>query len=199
MTTLTEQLRQALHGLAFADIGERCGRRAMHAALFPKTPAAEPALQAATGSPTQPPPQPSAQPATRSANPAASRKWIALGVGLSLPPHVMAYVIGTCRRMGADLLLVSRDGMATRELLAPYLPELAGIACQGEELTGQGGAAALLDRHRGVLFAVTGSEDDPLRPLLRPRRGARSPVPVVLVSPKRAGPSRSAALKAVGG
>lgn len=183
MTTLTDQIKQALHGLAFADIGERSGRRAMRAALFPKAPAAEPAPETATG------------PAT----PAAARKWIALGVGRSLPPHVMAYVIGACRRMGADLLLVSRDGMAARELLAPYLPDLAGIACLGEELAYPGGAAALLDRHRGLLFAVAGADDDPLRPLLRPRRGARSPVPVVLVSPKPAGPARSAALKAADG
>jgi len=44
----------------------------------------------------------------------------------------------------------------------------------------------VLDRHRGVLFAVSGADNDPLRPLLRTRRGVRSPVPVVLVSPKTA-------------
>ena len=118
--------------------------------------------------------------------PAASHKWIALGVGDILAPQVMAYVIGACRRMEADLLLLAVDGSRVRQLLAEYLPDLQGIECRIEELSNRSAAAAVqaLDRQHGVLFAVSGSEDDPLHPLLRARRGLRSPVPVVLVTPK---------------
>jgi hypothetical protein len=71
-------------------------------------------------------------------------------------------------------------------LLAGYLPELDGIECQTEELSSASTASVLsaLNLHSGLLFAVSGTENDPLRPLLRTRRGLRSPVPVVLVSPK---------------
>jgi len=160
MKKLADQIKQALDGLAYADIGERVGRREKYAALFPDDVSPE-----------------------RITAPAPSRKWIALGVGDTLPPHVMAYVIGACRRMQADLLLISADATQVRTLLADYLPELRGIVCQTEELAS---VAQALDRHRGVLFAVSGADNDPLRPLLRARRGVRSPVPVVLVSPKAA-------------
>ena len=164
MKTLTEQIKQALHGLAFADIGERVGRREKYAALFPAR----------------------AEPETAAAPAATSRKWIALGVGDTLSEPVMAYVIGACRRMQANLLLISVDAMQARTLLAAYLPELDGIECQTEELTSASTTAVLgaLNLHSGLLFAVSGAENDPLRPLLRARRGLRSPVPVVLVSPK---------------
>lgn len=166
MKNLADQIKQALNGLAFADIGERIGRREKYAALFP-------------GDAT----------AARTDTPAASRKWIALGVGDTLPPHVMAYVIGACRRMQADLLLMSTDAMQVRSLLADYLDDLRGIVCQTEELASASAAHVVqaLELHRGVLFAVSGADDDPMRPLLRARRGARAPVPVVLVSPKLAG------------
>lgn len=178
MTTLVDQLKQALSALAYADIGERIGRREKHAALFPE-------LSASAASPN---------PATGS-----SRKWIALGVGDSLPPHVMAYVIGACRRMQANLLLLSCDAMQVRALLADYLPELQGIACETEELSSASGAAvvAALNLHHGLLFAVSGAENDPLRQLLRPRRGLRSPVPVVLVTPKPPLATPASRLKAV--
>jgi hypothetical protein len=168
MKNLADQIKQALNSLAFADIGERIGRREKYAALFPADASDAPAA------PANPP--------------AASRKWIALGVGDTLPPHVMAYVIGACRRMRADLLLISTDAMRVRSLLADYLADLRGIVCQTEELAGASSASVVqaLDLHRGVLFAVSGADNDPLRPLLRARRGARSPVPVVLVSPKPA-------------
>ncbi len=166
MKNLADQIKQALNGLAFADIGERIGRREKYAALFPGD-----------------------APAARAKTPAASHKWIALGVGDTLPPHVMAYVIGACRRMQADLLLLSTDAMQVRSLLADYLDDLRGIVCQTEELAGASASHVVqaLELHRGVLFAVSGADDDPLRPLLRARRGARAPVPLVLVSPKPAG------------
>jgi hypothetical protein len=106
MTTLVDQFKQALSALAYADIGERIGRREKHAALFPELASHTAPSNPATGT---------------------SRKWIALGVGDSLPPHVMAYVIGACRRMQANLLLLSCDAMQVRVLLADYLPELQGI------------------------------------------------------------------------
>ncbi len=178
MKNLADQIKQALSALAYADIGERIGRREKHAALFPEAASRTPA------------PSPI---------PVATRKWIALGVGDSLPPHVMAYVIGACRRMQADLLLISRDAMQVRALLAEYLPDLHGITCETEELTGTSSASVVdaMNQHHGLLFAVSSAEGDPLRPLLRPRRGVRSPVPVVLVTPKPPVASTAASLKAV--
>jgi len=175
MKILTEQIKQALNSLAYADIGERIGRREKFAALFPDD--APPERVNAPASP--------------------SHKWIALGVGDTLPPHVMAYVVGACRRMQADLLLLSADAMQVRALLADYLPELNGIVCQTEELASASSASVVqaLDLHRGVLFAVSGADNDPLRPLLRARRGVRSPVPVVLVSPKAASASAASRVK----
>jgi hypothetical protein len=152
--------------LANADIGEWSGRREMHAALFP--------------------PQPDNELSAVPAHPATTQKWIALGVGDTLPPHVMVYVIGACRRMRANLLLISLDAMRVRALLADYLPDLQGITCVTEELASASAAAVLqaLNLHHSVLFAVSGAENDPLRPLLRARRNRRSPVPIVLVTPK---------------
>lgn len=163
MKTLTQQLKQALSALAMADSGERAGTRAINAALNPGM------AQAAT--------PPLAAP---------SRKWIALGVGDSLPAPVMTYVIGACQRMQAGLLLFSDDARRVRTLLADYLPALRGIECMTEELEGNTAAAVLraMNLHRGLLFAVSGTKDDPLRPFLRGRRAARTPVPIVLVSEK---------------
>ncbi len=162
MTTLADQIKRALDALSFADIGELSGRRAMHAALFPN------------------------QLHVPVPNPQTAQKWIALGVGTTLPAHVMVYVIGACRRMQANLLLVSRDAMQVHELLADYLPELDGIYCETEALAKDGITSVItaLNLHHGLLFAISGTEDDPLRPLLRARRGPRSPVPIVLVTRK---------------
>jgi len=162
MKTLANQLKQALNALAYADIGERVGRREKHAALFPYH----------------------AQPITAPATP--SRNWIALGVGDTLPAPVMSYVIGACHRMQANLLLLGVDAMRVRTLLAEHLPDLQGIDCQTKELASASTADVLqaMNHHRGLLFAVSGTEDDPLRPFLRARRAPRTPVPVVLVSEK---------------
>jgi len=160
MKHLADQIKQALSALAYGDIGERVGRREQYAALFPEVSTPEPM-------------------------PSLPRKWIALGVGTS--GNRAAYCSRRpTRRMRADLLLLSVDAMRVRSLLADYLPDLHGIECQTEELSSTAAAAVLhaLNLHRGVLFAVSSANDDPLRPLLRARRGLRSPVPMVLVSPK---------------
>ena len=162
MKSLAKQFKQAIEALSYADIGERVGRRERHAALYPSDAPAAP----------------------RDVMP--SRKWIALGVGGSLPAPVMAYVIGACQRMQADLLLIGEDGMRVRALLAEHLPDLRGIECRSEEVAGGSTASVLrvMNLYRGLLFAVSGGEDDPLRPFLRGRRAARTPVPLVLVGEK---------------
>lgn len=162
MKTLAKQFKQALDALAYADIGERVGRRERHAALYPSAAAEAP----------------------RDAAPA--QHWIALGVGDSLPAPVMAYVIGACQRMRAGLLLIGADGLRVRALLAEHLPKLQGIDCRTEEVAAGSSAAVLraMNLYRGLLFAVSAGDGDPLRPFLRGRRGPRAPVPVVLVGEK---------------
>lgn len=163
MKRLADQIKQALDALAYADVGEPMGRRAKYAALNPKQ--ASPALPANAHPP---------------------RKAIALGVGASLPEEVMAYISGACRRMQADLLLIAEDADRVRALLAPYLDDLRGIQCQTEELPGatRRAVANVLRQRSNILFAVTGTADDPVRSLLRGRRGlleAKTAVPVVMV------------------
>lgn len=175
MNTLAKQLKQAFNALAYADIGERVGQREKYAALNAfETPPARPAV-------------------------AASSQWIALGVGGSLPAPVMSYVISACQRMRANLLLIGDDGARIRALLAEYLPNLRGIDCMTEEVASDSTASVLraMNLYRGLLFAVSGTEDDPLRPFLRARRAPRTPVPIVLVSekpssvPEQSAPHRS--------
>lgn len=165
MKRLADQIKQALAALATADIGERSGRRAMHEALFPD--------RAVPPVAVMPP----------------ARKCIALGVGESLSPSVMAYALGACRRMDADLLLLTRDALHTRDLLAPYLADLEGVACQAEELpaASRRDVARVLAARSQVLFAISGGANDPVALLLKGRPGlleARSPVPVVVVGPE---------------
>lgn len=162
MKRLADQIKQALSALAQADAGELSGRYRMEAALNPAKNAAVAPLVA------------------------AQRKLIALGVGASLPAPVMEYVIGVCRRMQADLLLLTSDPVGLRALLAEYLPALGGINCEAEELGGASRRAVLrvLQRRSNVLFAVSGTQDDPVRSLVRGRRGLfdnSTPVPVVVV------------------
>lgn len=174
MKRLTDQLKQAIEAMAFADIGERTGRAAMHEALYGKSPMATPPA-------------------------AAPRRMIALGVGNHLPPTVMAYVIGACRRMGADLMLITHDATAARYMLDPYLRELDGIRCETAELAHRtrGAVLQVLSRRSEILFAVSGTPDDPVAGLVSGRRGLlsrKSPVPVVVVSPEpRATPATPAA------
>ncbi len=160
---LAQQIKQALDALAFADAGEPLGPRAMYAALNPDNNVA--------------PPQP---------EPRLGRKLIALGVGESLPAEVMTYIVGTCRRMRADLLLIAEDAGRVRALLAPYLSELDGIQCLAEEVPSASRRAVVrvLQQNSNILFAVTGTPDDPVHALLKAKRGLlepKTPVPVVMV------------------
>jgi hypothetical protein len=98
----------------------------------------------------------------------------------------MEYVIGVCRRMQADLLLLTQDPMGLRALLAEYLPALNGITCEAETLGTANRRAVLrvLQSRSSVLFAVTGTADDPVRSLVHGRHGlldSATPVPVVVV------------------
>jgi hypothetical protein len=164
MKSLTDQLKQAYEALAFANLGERSGQSAM--------------LDALNGEHAMSPPPVSMAPASR---------WIALGVGDHLPPPLMAYAIGACRRMGADLLLITRDANTVRFLLDPYLDELADIRCETEAVAGRSEVLRMLARRSGVLFAVSGTADDPVASLIDGRRGllsGKSPGPVVVVSPE---------------
>lgn len=168
MKRLADQIKQALSALAQADAGEVSGRYRMEAALNPSP------LHSA--------------PATPAASP---RKLIALGVGATLPACVVEYVGGICRRMQADLLLLTTDPAGLRDLLAEHLPALNGIACEAEELASANRRAVLrvLQRRSSVLFAVSGTADDPVRSLVRGRRGLfdnTTPVPVVVVGQQAA-------------
>ncbi len=171
MKRLADQIKQALSALAQADAGEVSGRYRMEAALNP--------------SPSNSSSSPAAPPAS------SPRKLIALGVGTTLPAPVMEYVIGVCRRMQADLLLITTDPAGLRDLLAEHLPALSGIACEAEELGAASRRAVLrvLQRRSSVLFAVSGTADDPVRSLVRGRRGLfdnTTPVPVVVVGEQAA-------------
>lgn len=174
MKRLADQIKQALSALAMADVGEVSGRYRMEAALNP--------------SPTLPAPTPAGQP----------RKLIALGVGEALPAAVVDYVAGVCRRMGADLLILTTDASRLRGLVAEHLPTLRGIAIEAEELGAASRRAVLaaLERRSGLLFAVSGGPDDPVRCLVEGRRGLlarNTPVPVVVVGerePARKAPAR---------
>jgi hypothetical protein len=163
MKRLAKQIKQALSALAQTEVGEVSGRYRMEAALNHST-------LSTSLSPT----------------PNPSRKLVALGVGATLPAPVMEYVIGVCRRMQADLLLLTQDPMGLRALLAEYLPALNGIACEAETLGTANRRAVLrvLQSRSSVLFAVTGTADDPVRSLVHGRRGLldrATPVPVVVV------------------
>jgi hypothetical protein len=172
MKRLADQIKQALSALAQADAGEVSGRYRMEAALNPSplNSSSAPAADA---------------PAT------STRKLVALGVGATLPAPVMEYVIGVCRRMRADLLLLTTDPAGLRALLAEHLPALNGIGCEAEELGTANRRAVLrvLQRRSSVLFAVSGTADDPVRSLVRGRRGLfdnTTPVPVVVVGEQAA-------------
>lgn len=172
MKRLADQIKQALSALAQADAGEVSGRYRMEAALNPS-----PSISSTTPAATPPA--------------ASTRKLVALGVGATLPAPVVEYVIGVCRRMQADLLLLTTDPAGLRALLAEHLPALNGIACEAEELGAANRRAVLrvLQRRSSVLFAVSGTADDPVRSLVRGRRGLfdnTTPVPVVVVGEQAA-------------
>lgn len=168
MNTPAHPPSQALNALAHAEIGECLGMHAKQVAAYDQ------ARTAATTHPT------------------STERWIAVAVGDSLPAAVMAYAIGACQRMQAGLLLLTVDALRVHQLLSEHLSALRGITCRTVALENASAAAVLrtLNRHSGLLFAVSGCADDPLRPFLRKRRALRTPVPIVLVSEK---PSETAA------
>lgn len=171
MNRLVDQIKQAFDALAFADIGERVGRRAMYEALCPDH-AQDQASTPACPTPT-----------------ASSRRLIALGVGEFLAPAVMTYAIGACHRMNAELLFLTLNATRLREQITPYRDELGTIGCEAEELpdTARRTLLGVLAKRSNVLFAVSGGQDDPVSVLVRGKRGlldGRTPVPVVVVSPE---------------
>lgn len=175
MKRLADQIKQALDALAFADVGDPVGRRAKYAALNAKR-----EEHAPLGHET-----------------AVGRKLIALGVGASLPAEVMAYIVGACRRMQADLLLIAEDASRVRDMIAPYLDDLRGIHCLTEAVPGASrrDVVRVLQQRSNILFAVTGAPDDPVRALVRAKRGlldSKTPVPVVMVG-KEPGKNRQKA------
>lgn len=164
MKRLADQIKQALSALAYADVGDPVGRRAKYAALNSRREVPAPSDHEATG----------------------GRKLIALGVGACLPAEVMTYIVGACRRMQADLLLIAEDAAQVRDLIAPYLDDLRGIHCLTEAVPGASrrDVVRILQQRSNILFAVTGAADDPVRALLRAKRGlldSKTPVPVVMV------------------
>jgi hypothetical protein len=159
MTSLAKQFKQAYDALSYANLGERSGRSEMLAALGD------------TAAPRQPT--------------AVAPRWIALGIGEYLPPAMMAYAIGACRRMDANLLLIAHAPATVRVLLDPYRTDLSGIRCETETVAGRSDVLNVLSRRSGVLFAVSGTADNPVASLIGGRRGllsGKSPVPVVVVS-----------------
>jgi hypothetical protein len=130
-------------------------------------------------------PQSNPESSIQSATPPAPRRYIALSLNDCISDAVMSYAIGACRRMQAGLLFLTTDAERVRLLLQPYLPALQGIECVSEELANNSVATLLHALHLrpGVLFAVAGAADDPMRRLTRQRRGQpQAPVPIVLVS-----------------
>ncbi|MBS1189539.1 MAG: hypothetical protein H6R10_1331 [Rhodocyclaceae bacterium] len=172
MKRLLDHIKQSLEAMAIADLGERSGRRAMHKSLFPG---------GIGGQETAAPPG-----GPQISDPAAQgSRWIALGVGAALPELVLAYAAGACRRMSANLLFIAADDGPVIDAMAKYYGHLDGLLCDREIVEGgaRGSALAALAGRPGIAFAISGTADDPLRPLSR-RRGmleARVPVPIVLI------------------
>jgi hypothetical protein len=172
MTNLRDQLKQALNALTNADMGERHGRRAMVKALFPKEFGGDGA---------------GLEGGRCIVRPSTTDRWIALGVGVTLPEAVMDYAVGVCERMGARLLLVTAIGHEDlMVLLQPYQLAITAVGCETELLTSasRGQTIAALRCRSNLLFAISGTSDDPLRDLARPTKRfleQRSPVPVVVI------------------
>lgn len=169
MASFSDQIKQAFHALGQAPTGEVSGRFRMEAALA-----------------TLPTPH-------HLTPPAPGRRLIALGIGTSLPLAVLEYAASVCRRLQADLLLLSTDPQRLHPLLEAHRDLLAGIACEAEELprVNRRSVARILERRSRVLFAITGTPDDPVRCLVQGKGGlfaGESPVPVVVVGDHPASP-----------
>ena len=162
MASFSDQLKQAFSALGQAPTGEVSGRFRMEAAL------------ASLPTPHQPTP------------PAPGRRLIALGIGASLPLAVLEYAASVCRRLQADLLLLCADPERLHPLISAHQQLLAGIACEAEGLprVNRRSVARILERRSRVLFAISGTPDDPVRCLVPGKGGlfgGESPVPVVVV------------------
>ncbi len=162
MASFSDQLKQAFTALGQTPTGEISGRYRMEAAL-----AAAPA-------------------ANRLPPPAPGRRLIALGIGASLPLAVLEYAASVCRRLQADLLLLCADAQRLHPLISAHQQLLAGISCEAEDLprVNRRSVARVLERRSRVLFAISGTPDDPVRCLVPGKGGlfgGESPVPVVVV------------------
>ena len=162
MASLTDQIKQAFQALGRANAGEVSGRYRMEAALRsgPAAPASAPQ--------------------------GPGRRLIALGVGSSLPTPVVKYAARACHRLQADLLFLTTDPLGLHEQLSLHRTLLEGIVRGAESLSAVNRRAVLqaLARHSRLLFAISGTPDDPVRCLVAGKRGlfaGPSPVPVVMI------------------
>lgn len=174
MKHLLHQLKHAIDALADENGGERNGRRAMAERLFHTNP----------GTTSTPVALDSASPRQK------GPRWIALGVGESLPKDVVDYAAGACQRMGASLLLVTAIGHDNlMALLQPYQETISGLNCETEHLAVDTRRQAInvLKSRFGVQFAISGTSDDPLRSLACHKGGfldPKVPIPIVVIGDK---------------
>jgi hypothetical protein len=114
---------------------------------------------------------------------AKGRRQIALGLGSSLPPAVMAYVISACRRMDADLMVLCTCADTASMLLEPYRKALEVAAIVEVGSNQERALVRHLSANSRVLFVVSSGDDDPVRSLIgNGRRGLGAPVPIVVVA-----------------
>jgi hypothetical protein len=174
VSSFTDQIKQAIHALSNANTSEVSGRYRMEAALHPVP---------ATLAPS---------------HPTQARRLIALGVGATLPTPVLDYAASVCRRLQADLLLLTTDPLRLHELISAHRDLLKGLVPEAETLSALNRRAVVrvLERRSRVLFAISGTVDDPVRCLVEGKHAlfaGNSPVPVVVVGEfTRPHPPRSA-------
>lgn len=170
MKRLTKDLKRALSALASADAGEMLPRRAMHRHL-----AAAGHNPAGTQTPT--------------ANP-VRRRQIALWLTGAPAQSTLDYVIGTCRRLEMDLVLLHPEGVHADPVSEATLTD-AGVHYKTHRITGDPRQALLkhLDLHHQIAFVVFSGNDPLLQALTeefaRKSHGMRTPVPFVVVSEAR--------------
>lgn len=124
-----------------------------------------------------------------------ARKQVGLGLGASLPAAVMSYVISACRRMDADLNVLTTNVNTASTLLAPYREQLeaAAIACFMVELdvNHERSLIRYLNSNSRITFVVSGGADDPVQALIGSGKGRRTfettPVPIVVVTSEAGG------------
>jgi hypothetical protein len=173
MKTFRETLKQMLDALAFADASEYLTSRektrilARSSRTILKTSQITGAGKADTGRNT-------------------SR--VALYLGCELPAHVMSYVMGTCARLGHDLLVLTFESKNTaRALLEPYQTSLRKSGVDMKLVTLSGGSVNELNRylrsHSDVAFLVCKDSGYLGRGYLSGRQRENAvPVPVVIIA-----------------